>query len=55
MAHKKKKSSKAKPSDLGSGAAANAAKKLQGRKAQLQEQERIAMGGKPRQKGKERK
>jgi len=40
---------------LGAGAAQNAANKLKGRAARLAEQERIAMGGKPRKKGKDRR
>lgn len=45
---KKSKKKKIKSGILGSGSAQNAANKLKGRKAQLAEQERIAMGGKPK-------
>lgn len=46
----KKRKNKAKPSDLGSGAAARAGRTLKGRMAQLKEQERKAMGKKKKTK-----
>ena len=49
MAAKKKKR---KSPSLGSGGAGKAQKVLTGRAAQLAEQERIAMGGKPKKKRK---
>jgi len=52
---KKKKKKSIKSGILGSGAAQNAANLLKGRAAQLAEQERISMGGKPRKKGKDRR
>lgn len=50
----KKKKKATKKGILGSGAAQKAHNKLSGRAAQLKEQERIAMGGKPKKKAKKK-
>ena len=48
MPKNKKNQNKPKPSDLGSGAASHAAKKLKGRKKQLEDILNAASGGKQR-------
>jgi len=55
MAKKKRKINKPKPSDLGTGAAAKAARKLQGRQSQIEAALNAASGGKPRKGMKERR
>jgi len=55
MSKDKKKDNKPKPSDLGTGGAARAAKKLKDRKSRIDEALNAASGGKPRKEMKGRR